>query len=289
MKLTIFTPCYNRAHCLTRLYESLIAQTSYDFEWLIIDDGSTDDTAELVKKTFSDEKFPIRYVYKENGGKHTAHNKALEETKGELFLCVDSDDWLKNNAVEKIIDGAKNLGKAAGMLAYKCDSNNTLLSDNFPPDVLCSKISELEKTQTSNGEFSIILKTSIAKKFPFPSFEGEKFIGECVVYDRIDKDNTFLLLPCVLTICEYQSDGYSASTDKLMKSNPTGYCLYYKQRIDIADGLKNRIVTAGKYHAFRIFSHKTLSSYSGDHKLLSAFTAPLGRIFWLYYKLFRGF
>ena len=108
MLLTVCTPTYNRAHTLPRLYESLVRQTSQDFEWLVVDDGSTDNTRELVDGWVAEGRIRIRYVYKENGGKPSAHNLGVRLAAGELFFCVDSDDYLTDNAVELILSAWEN-------------------------------------------------------------------------------------------------------------------------------------------------------------------------------------
>ena len=117
MLLTVCTPTYNRAHTLPRLYESLVRQTSQDFEWLVVDDGSTDNTRELVDGWVAEGRIRIRYVYKENGGKPSAHNLGVRMAAGELFFCVDSDDYLTDNAVEVIRNNSEKLTyKNVGML-----------------------------------------------------------------------------------------------------------------------------------------------------------------------------
>ena len=118
MKFTVFTPAYNRANGLRILYESLRKQDNWDFEWLIIDDGSTDDTASVVD-AFKSDLFPIRYVYKENGGKHTAYNLALNHAEGEFLFCVDSDDFVPENIFGKLVDFTKQIPEGRGIAAYK--------------------------------------------------------------------------------------------------------------------------------------------------------------------------
>lgn len=118
--LTVFTPLYNRINTLKRTYESLKRQTSKDFVWLIIDDGSTDNPYEIIKEWIKiNNGFEIKYVYKENGGMHTAHNTAYENIDTELNVCVDSDDYMPDNAVQLIIDcWNKNKNKGyAGIIA----------------------------------------------------------------------------------------------------------------------------------------------------------------------------
>jgi hypothetical protein len=133
----------------------------------------------------------------------------------------------------------------------------------------------------------LVFPTELARQFPFPVFEGERFVTESVVYDRIQCEMS--LLPVALTVCEYQSDGYSNDSNALMARNPKGYCLYFLQRIDLMPGFKNRLVCAGKYWCFRWISGSKTLRYSGEHRfaLLAGWFA--GVVFRLYYKLVRGF
>ena len=287
MKLTVFTPLYNRADKLYRIYDSLLKQTDYDFEWLIIDDGSQDNAREVVDALKQQAAlFSIRYIYQENGGKHMAYNAALELAEGEYFFCLDSDDWLAENAINNIMEritGDENI-----IVSYKTNEKGDLLSDKFPEGVLNSSFSDLYYKYKCFGEFSIIFRTSLARQFPFPEFKGELFIGELVIYDRMREFQT-VLLPKIITVCEYQSDGLTANINNTMKNNPAGYCLYFMQRIDMEKSFKKRLSAAGKYNCFRIFAKTQKTKYVGNHKVLVMVTKPLGLTFWLYYKIFRKF
>lgn len=285
--LTIFTPTFNRATKLQRVYESLLAQCNKDFEWLIVDDGSIDQTEEIVH-TFDTNQFYIKYVKKENGGKHTAYNRALELAQGEYFLCVDSDDWLCLDAVEKISMYVKS-NSGVFTFAYKTDEKGKMLSPEFPDGIKQLSFFELNNKYLCSGEYTIILKTSFAQNYPFPVFEGERFVTESVVYDRMAMDVHVSLLPELITICEYQEDGLSNNLNKIMKKNPAGYCLYFMQRIDLQETIKDKIIMAGKYHCFAIFSKNKKTNYTGNYNLTVLFAKPLGWIFWGYYKIMRGF
>lgn len=287
IKLTIFTPVYNRAHTVNRLYESLRRQRCFDFEWLIIDDGSSDNIRETVGN-FVSNCFPIRFFRKENGGKHTAYNTAVEAARGEYFMCVDSDDILADNAVIDIINFTVGLPAKCGIAAYKTDFCGNMLGSEFPKNTEETTTYELSEKLGGGGEYTYIYPTDIVRQVPFPVFEGERFVTESVVYDRLDKICKIRFLPRIITICEYQPDGYSASVNKIMKNNPIGYSLYFMQRIDLVTGFRQRLVYAGKYHAFRIFSPTKLR-YDGLHKIFVALCRPVGWLFLLYYKLFRGF
>lgn len=281
MRLTIFTPVYNRENTLKRLYESLLAQTCFDFEWLIVDDGSTDGSAEVAKGFTGEKKFPVRYLYKENGGKHTAHNLALEKAEGEWFWCVDSDDTLVPQAVAWLTEA---VSEENAVVSYKSDLDGTLLGTPFPAGLEKATFRQLEAL--GGGEYAIAIRRDYARQFPFPVFAGERFVTESVVYDRMD--TPCLLLPRVTNPCEYQPEGYSKNIARLMKNNPNGYCLYYLQRIDMGRGWKQRLVTAGKYWCFRYISGNRDLRYQGKHGLTVAAGAVVGLVFRVYYKLVRG-
>lgn len=286
--LTIFTPTYNRADRLHRVYESLLGQSNRDFEWLIIDDGSTDPTEQVAREFMKQNAIDIRYVKKKNGGKHTAHNLALKLARGEYFICVDSDDWLAENAVAEIL-GCVQDRKPRFALAYKQEINGKLLSSEFPKGVVQIDLLKLNEEYHCGGEFSMIFRTDFARQFPFPVFEGESFITEAVIYDRMAMTENVYLLPRVMTVCEYQENGLSYNLNRIMKNNPAGYCLYFVQRIDLQPTLLRRIVMAGKYKCFCRFAGKRKTPYKGQHGVLVAMCAPLGWAFGLYYKRVRGF
>lgn len=283
--ITVFTPTYNREETLQRLYKSLCKQTSFDFEWLIVDDGSTDSTDDIVR-TFSSACFPIRYVKKENGGKHTAYNLALQHAAGAHFLCVDSDDFLAPDAIEVL---RKVVSYDRGICAYKATVNGIELSSKFPSEVKETSTFELYSELNCYGEYTFVYPLHIARKVSFPVFPGETFVTESVVYDRLDKLCKVRLLPKIITICEYQPEGLSARTVELMKRNPAGYCLYFMQRIDLVSNCLERLLIAGKYQCFGILANKNRTVYLGDHRMLTAISYPLGLLFLAYYKLFRGF
>ena len=289
MMITVFTPTYNRAHTLQRLYDSLCKQIHRDFEWLIVDDGSTDETCQRIRSFQAKASFPIRYLKKDNGGKHTAYNVAISNAAGEYFFCVDSDDYLTDDALTAIAKNAEDNSDAVGIVGLKVSLSGVLLSDSLPDLKRVSSLAALGELYHCRGEFSIILRTDVAKQLPYPVFAGERFIGECVVYDQLIQYGELALLNQPLTICEYQPDGYSAGTNRLMRENPAGYCLYFMQRIDLVSGLLNRLVTAGKYQCFGILARENRSGYQGKHRLFTSLCYPVGLLFFIYYKICRGF
>jgi glycosyltransferase involved in cell wall biosynthesis len=241
-----------------------------------------------VQSFIAERKLNIRYYKKENGGKHTAHNLALELAEGEWLLCVDSDDLLASDAVSKLLAKIAQLNGESGIIAYKEALNGNRLSDAFPDGVSKTRMHRLATDYDCRGEFTLAFATDFAKKFPFPVFEGERFVTECVVYDRMDQQGEFALLPEVITVCEYQADGYSSNFANLMKRNPSGFCLYFLQRIDLQTSFLQRIIHAGKYWCFRWICKRRELKYRGKHKATVALATIPGVCFRIYYKLFRG-
>lgn len=229
--VTIFTPTYNRKEKLDLLFNSLLSQKCYAFKWLIIDDGSIDNTKEKVDYFKREAFFDIEYFYQENAGKMAAFNRALAIADTDLFLCVDSDDYLVDDAIEKIINEYKchMLEDIAGFIAYRGFDEKRTIGGKFPENVQKMTLSELYRT-SFNGDTTLIFLTKVIKQFQFPEIVGEKFITERFLYNQIDERYSYILMPEVLTICEYNEDGYTINSNKLTKLYPLGWSLYYNQQ-----------------------------------------------------------
>ena len=229
--LTIFTPTYNRAYCLPDLYASLLKQNRKDFIWMIVDDGSTDETRNLIDEWKREGKIIIDYYYQENGGKMRAHNFAAQQCKTELFMCLDSDDLLTDNAVSIITDfwgvhrnDRKNL---SGLLAPRKNVNEE--RSHIPENLPYATMQELYQ-HGYHGETAIAFRTEVIKQYPFPVQEGEKFISEIAAYDQIDEHYVMVTLDEPLMICEYREDGYSQNLLKINVKNPKGVVFVNLQR-----------------------------------------------------------
>lgn len=231
MTFTIFTPAYNRAHTLPRLYNSLLSQTEKDFEWLIIDDGSTDDTESLVKSFIEDDKINIRYYKQENAGKHIAINKALEEAQGEYIITIDSDDYLEKDAVE-VCEGIKNevndLPDFAGF-TFIHTSEQSAYDRNDYGNKRWTRLGEYE--WNFKGEMQWVFKREIIKKYPFPVYEGEKFCQEAVQLLRVLRDYKILFTDNILAHGDYLEDGLSQNLYKRLLQNPKYAMLSYSEKI----------------------------------------------------------
>ena len=221
--LTVFTPAYNRAHTLTRTYESLLTQGCKDFVWLIVDDGSADNTAELVRSwQEKDNGFEIRYIYKENGGMHTAHNTAYEYIDTELNTCIDSDDKLAPGAVEKILRKWEQVKDQnyAGIIALDADFDGNVIGKGFPERLTETTVIGYYAAGGS-GDKKLIYRTDIINQYPpYPVFEGEKYVALAYKYRLIDQDYKMVVLDEVLCNVEYQLDGSSNSMFRQYLNNP---------------------------------------------------------------------
>lgn len=193
-RFTVFTPTYNRAHTLPRVYASLCVQTFGDFEWLVIDDGSTDNTAELVASWQREAWFPIRYIWKENGGKHTAHNRAIVEARGELFVWLDSDDACTPNALERLAaiwQGIPVAERGAyGMMRTLCqDPTGALIGDSFPPALVDAHLPDVNFRHKVRGDKFTITRTDLLRARPFPELPVRtSHIPEGVVWLPLGRD-----------------------------------------------------------------------------------------------------
>lgn len=262
--LTVFTPTYNREKLLPRLYESLKRQTSRDFTWLIVDDGSTDNTKDLISGFTAENIVDIQYIYRENGGKMRAHNDGVKNCKTPYFLCVDSDDYLVDTAVEKLLDVAnqKNIlsegSNLAGIIAHKGKSETSLLSDvNFKEGIEKSKLYDLY-LKGFKGETTIMFVTDVIEKYPFPEIEGEKYVPEDYVYDKIDAVCEYVILDEIITVCEIVSEGYTDSVIKLKKNNPKAFLMYYEQRAIITPISVLKIKYMGFYVKYAKLCNKNI-------------------------------
>ena len=243
IRLTVFTPAYNRAHTLPRTYESLCSQNCKDFCWLIIDDGSIDNTAQLVKGWMEkDNGFKIQYIYKENGGMHTAHNMAYENITTELNVCVDSDDCMAEDGVAKILkkwDEVKDSGYA-GIIGLDADMNGKIIGKSFPKSMKETTLMGYY-AMGGAGDKKLVYRTDIIKKYPpYPVFEGEKYVALAYKYRLIDQDYKLAVLPQVLCNVEYQEDGSSGTMWKQYLKNPKGFAFWRKICMRYPESLEHR-------------------------------------------------
>ena len=222
--LTVFTPTYNRAHTLARTYKSLCNQTCNDFEWLVIDDGSIDNTEELVKGWIVEGRISIRYIKKENGGLHTGYTMAIANMETELNVCIDSDDFMPNNGVEIIVTTWKNecRGKnLAGMIGLDYHLDGTPNGGMFANEGIYH-IYEIRGFH--RGDDKKVCRTDLLKALkPMPVFEGEKNFNPIYYYIQVDAQYKFQVINKNLCFIDYQPDGMSAGIFRQFRDSPHSF------------------------------------------------------------------
>lgn len=228
--ITVFTPTYNRAYIIRALYESLCRQSSKNFEWIVVDDGSTDDTRELIHSFVEEELIPIRYFYQENSGKHIAINKGVQEARGELFFIVDSDDYLADNAIEEMWEcyvGIAHDDRFAGISGVRVTPQGRRIGGEVNYGVMdCSLLDFIYKHKYA-GDMAEAYKTAILRLYPFPRVEGEKFCSEAYVWAQIAQKYLLRYTQNKWYVCDYQPDGLTANSVRARVCSPTCAVLVY--------------------------------------------------------------
>lgn len=285
-RLTVFTPTYNRAYILEQAYKSLINQTNKSFVWLIVDDGSTDNTESLVKEWIKEDKIEIKYYKQKNGGKQRAYNKAIKLTNSELFICLDSDDYFTEYAIEILLNSwekIKDMNKVAGIIALRGLNEKNPIGTYMPQNVTFSTLRGLYDKYGFKGDTALLYRTKILKKFPFKVAEGEKFIGEDYVYDQIDQNYEMYLLNEIIYICEYLDDGYTSNVRKLIRNNPKSYMLLNKQKINFSDNIKSKFINTVKYLVGGILNKERNLIKNSPNKILAFLAFLPAYLYFLFY------
>uniref|UniRef100_A0AB33J5M8 Glycosyltransferase family 2 protein n=1 Tax=Prevotella sp. GTC17259 TaxID=3236795 RepID=A0AB33J5M8_9BACT len=245
--ITVFTPTYNRADLLRRLYQSLKAQTDKDFEWLIVDDGSTDTTADVVHLMIEESLFPIRYIYKSNGGKHTAINRGVKEAAGELFFIADSDDCLPVNALQDVrfawmsvedkynyagvcgLDGKLGTEDIIGSGFNHLDRLQQLDMNGHRVSYIDGTNIEIRYCKRLTGDMKEVFRTDVLREFSFPEIEGEKFCPEVLVWNRIARKYKLRYFDKVIYLAEYQEGGLTDCITRARMESPVASALTYQE------------------------------------------------------------
>lgn len=278
-KLTIFTPTYNRAYCLETCYKSLVQQTCQQFIWLVIDDGSTDGTGKLVNEWIKEGKIEIRYYWQENQGMHGAHNTAYEKIDTDLNVCIDSDDYMPSDAVKKIIHYWNQYGseEVSGMIGLDADSNKQIIGTELPNHLKTSNLFNLYYKHGVLGDKKLVYRTSLTKRYPYPVFQDEKYVGLAYKYYMLDKEYELLLLNEVLCHVEYLPDGSTFNMLQQYRRNPIGFAFYRKELMKLpfaSKGFKYR--QAIHYVSSSLLSRNQHFLKETPRKWLTIFAIPLG-------------
>lgn len=257
--VTVFTPTYNRAAYLLKVFESLLQQTFKDFEWVIVDDGSIDDTSVIIDnlQLTNDKFFPIRYFYQENGGKHRAINRGVKEAKGELFLILDSDDMLPPNSLERIdfyyqqIKGDESFGGVCGYMAHH---DGTVIGKGCDIDVLDTNSIDLRYKYHVEGDMLEVFRTSVLKEIPFPEISNEKFVPEALVWNRIARKYKLRVFHEVVYFRDYLEGGLTDKIVKIRMNSPIASMMTYAEMTEFNIPFFAKVKAAINYWRFRFCS-----------------------------------
>ena len=286
--LTVFTPAYNRAHTLSRTYESLLKQECKDFVWLIVDDGSTDNTADVVKGWQNKNNgFEIQYIYKSNGGMHTAHNTAYSHIITELNVCIDSDDMLADGAVRKILEKWEQVKEKgyAGVIGLDADFKGRIIGQGFPKGM--NEITLMEYyAGGGSGDKKLVYRTDVIKRYPeYPVFEGEKYVALAYKYRLIDQDYKLAVLDEVLCNVEYQANGSSGTMYKQYVNNPKGFAFWRKVCMEYPESKKRIFIDCIHYVSSSLISGNKKFVKESPKKMQTVLAIPFGILLTIYIKM----
>ncbi|WP_342436963.1 glycosyltransferase family A protein [Paenibacillus sp. FSL L8-0436] len=283
MHITVFTPTYNRATLLSETYKSLCMQSSKNFTWIVIDDGSTDETKAKIEKWKGENFINIVYFFQANQGKHIAFNKAISLAEGELCICLDSDELLVPKAIEYITEFwlSNNKSLYAGIIASKANKNGELIGSTLPHEKKTS-VYNLYNRLGVEGDKIMVFNTDIVQKYSFPKISGEKFVTEAYLYDKIDQNNVWITMDKVLCITDYYPDGYTANASKILFENPKGFAEYYKNRIGIEHTLQKQYLSTVRYINCCFIAKEKKIIKNSPKRILAIVAFPAAILFFLY-------
>ena len=286
--LTVFTPTYNRAYSLHLCYESLCRQTCKDFCWLVIDDGSTDNTRELVEGWKKENIIPITYFYQENQGMHGAHNAAYRLVDTELNTCIDSDDYMPDDAVEKIVrfwkGNVKGNVNVAGIIALDTDFEGNVIGKGFPDGMKRTTVGNYY-SRGGRGDKKLIYRTEVIRSYPeYPLFKGEKYVSLGYKYELIDQDYELLTMNEPVCCVNYQQDGSTMNMFRQYIRNPQGFAFIRKQSMVLAPTAKRRFIEAVHYVSSSIMLRDRKFIQESPRPWLVITAIPLGVLWYDYIR-----
>lgn len=286
--ITIFTPTFNRVGKLHDCYESLRRQTSWNFRWQVIDDGSTDDTETQVKKWQLEAPFQIDYTRLNNGGKCRAINYSMEITNTELWLCLDSDDYLVPDAIVTITkeyEGIRNNDNICGLFSLRGrDELNSMQGVEIPNKILETTQRFIRYQLKIPPEYAHVFKTKVISKFRYPSIPGEIYFPLSYVFDQIDDNYIYKVIHNPIMICEYRKDGLTKNKRNVICKNPVGYTMYKKQLVSRAPSFKEKCKAISTYITGCMLS-KSNPFENNNFKTLTILLFPIGFMdYFLRYK-----
>lgn len=286
-KITVFTPTYNRAYVLENCYNSLLRQTNKDFLWLIIDDGSTDNTKELVEKWKNDNKIEIKYIYQKNQGMLGAHNTAYEIIDTELNICIDSDDYLTDNAIDIILKKWEQCDKnnTAGIVALDIYKDGKVVGTKLPENIKHAKLYDLYNRYKVKGDKKLIYRSDLTKKFKYKITKDERIFPPSYKYYQIDQLYELNILNEPVCVIEYLQDGLSHNVKRSYMNNPHCNMEYSKVILSLPNATKiNKLKQAIHYVANANITGQKSKILDGKGKIYTIMCYPLGILYSIWIK-----
>lgn len=277
--LTIFTPTYNRAYTLHNCYESLKRQSNKEFIWLIIDDGSSDNTEDLVRSWIAENIVSIQYYRQENQGMHGAHNTAYNMIDTELNVCIDSDDYMPDDAVEKIVSFWKEHGseEIGGIVGLDCSTSGEIIGTELPKNIKTSSLFNLYNKYGVKGDKKLVYRTKLTRKYPYPIYQNEKLVPLSYKYYMLDQEYELLLMNEALCCVEYLPDGSSKNILKQYKVSPKGFRFYRMEMMKLPNTpFLFKFKQAVHYVSCSVFVESKGVLRHSPQKLLTLIALPFG-------------
>ena len=289
MNITILTPTYNRGYIINNLYESLLQQTSKNFEWLIIDDGSSDNTKEIVRKMIGENKIKISYFYQKNGGKHRALNNGISRIKTELTFIVDSDDYLTKDAIQTIEEYSKKYEKNDNIASFSFLRANNKMEINgpkYPSDEFVSDYISFRINKHNSGDKAEVYRTNCLKEFPFLEIDGENFLVESYVWAQMALKYDTVYINKIIYISEYLNDGLTKNVLRKSYESPIGMVEKSKVLCNKKANLIAKSKAIIKYIAYSNVAKFEFKKQFKEirYKLLFFCLYPVGKIYYLYLR-----
>jgi glycosyltransferase involved in cell wall biosynthesis len=260
MLLTVFTPTYNRAYALRKLYDSLCDQTFSDFEWMVVDDGSTDDTENLVLSFIDEGKILVRYIKQENGGKHRAINCGVKNASGMLFFIVDSDDYLTKDALQQVAQQFESVSDDdgfAGVSGMRITPEGQRIGGEVSFDTQDCTSLDLRMRYRISGDMAEVWRTDILRNYPFPEIDGEKFCPEALVWNRIAQHYKLRYFNRGIYVCQYLPDGLTAKITRLRQESSGASMMYYSELFHYHIPWMQKIKAVLNFWRFAAYSGET--------------------------------
>lgn len=284
--ITVFTPTFNRSYCLGNCYNSLCRQTKKCFCWLIIDDGSTDNTKELIAVWIKEDIIPIKYVYQENQGMHGAHNTAYSLITTDYNVCIDSDDYMPDNAIEIIMKNLDELGdRFAGIVGLDADPSGRIIGTKLPVELDECNLTELYHKSKITGDKKLVYRTEVIKEYPkYPIFKGERLVPLSYLYSMIDQDYKLKPVNEILVFVDYQHDGSTNNIFRQYTESPRGFATFRVSNINLSISFMYTFKNAMHLVSCAIFAEDFSLLWKSNRSFLVFLAIPFGVILNMYIR-----